>query len=185
MISSPSGGGKTTVIQAVLNHNPEYKYSISATTRQKRKNETHGVDYYYITDEKFDHYIEKGEFIEWAEVHSQRYGTLKKKIEIMITGGGVVLLDIDVIGGMNVKKLFPDQTLLIFLTPASVDELRRRLLGRKSEKMKQISKRLERLPMEMSYADKYDVLIVNDKFNTTVFQVENVIKKIKQKWRQK
>lgn len=179
VISSPSGGGKTSVIKTVLKLNPEYKYSISATTRIKRKNEIHGVDYYFLTEEKFDLYIEQEEFIEWAEVHSKRYGTLKKPIETMLAAGNVVLLDLDVIGGMNVKKYFRDRSLLIFLTPYSIEELRRRLLGRKTEKIEQIKKRLERLPMEMSYVDKYDVRIVNNKFNTTVNQVDKVIKKQK------
>ena len=156
VISSPSGGGKSSVIRTIRNHYPEYKYSISATTRKKRPRETHGVDYYFVSNEEFDRYIEQDGFIEWAEVHTDRYGTLKKPIKKMLENGDVVLLDIDVIGGMNVSRLYSECSLLIFLKPPSLEELKRRLLGRKSENENQIKKRLERLPREMSYANKYD-----------------------------
>ena len=177
VISSPSGGGKSSVIRTILNHYPEYRYSISATTRKKRAREAHGVDYYFISNEEFDNYIEQDEFIEWAEVHTDRYGTLKKPIKKMLENGDVVLLDVDVIGGMNVSRLFPECSLLIFLKPPSLEELERRLFGRKSENMDQIQKRLERLPKEMSYADKYNYQIVNRDFKETVNQVENLIEK--------
>ena len=179
VVSSPSGGGKTSVIRTILNRHREYKYSISATTRKKRRQEIHGVDYYFLTDKQFDRYVENEEFVEWAHVHSDRYGTLKKSLENLLSDGKIVLLDIDVIGGMNVKKLFPKQALLIFLAPPSMEELQRRLKGRKSETADQIQKRLDRLPMEMSYADKYDVTIINEDFKKTVNQVENTIKKFK------
>jgi guanylate kinase len=160
-----------------LNHNPDYSYSISATTRKKRSKEREGVDYFFLSDEQFDRYIERGEFIEWSAVHTYRYGTLKKPVQTMLDHGKVVLLDIDVIGGMNVKKIFPDNSLLIFLKPPSIDELIRRLHGRKSETKDQIQKRLERLPIEMSYANRYDIQIVNHIFKDTVKQVEQIIQR--------
>ena len=177
VISSPSGGGKTSVIKTILHDNPGYKYSISATTRKKRARETHGIDYYFITNEEFDLYIEQDEFIEWAHVHSYRYGTLKKPIHKLLNNGDIVILDIDVIGGMNVKRLFPENSLLIFLKPPSIEELKRRLQGRKSENRIQIQKRLERLPQEMGFAHKYDVQIVNRYFKETVKQVKMAIEK--------
>lgn len=165
------------MIRAVLQRHPEYRYSISATTREKRNKETHGVDYYFLTEQEFDRYIEKGEFIEWANVHSYRYGTLKKPIEELLSAGEVVLLDIDVVGGMNVRKTFPNRSLLIFLAPPSPEELQRRLRGRKSESSEQIQKRLERIPFEMKVAEKYDVKIVNRYFKKTVERVEEEIQK--------
>ncbi|HDL18769.1 MAG TPA: guanylate kinase [Bacteroidetes bacterium] len=177
VISSPSGGGKTTVIRAVRQQHPEYGYSISATTRERRNRESHGVDYYFLTDREFDRYIEKGEFIEWANVHSFRYGTLKKPVEKLLSAGKVVLLDLDVVGGINVRKTFPNQSLLIFLAPPSLEELQRRLQGRKSEGPAQIQERLARIPFEMKYAEEYDVQIVNRYLKKTVKRVAEEIQK--------
>ena len=181
VISSPSGGGKSSIIREILKRHPEYKYSISATTRPRRHYERDGVDYYFLSDDEFDRRLQQGDFIEWAWVHGHRYGTLKKPIEKMLANGDVVLLDIDVIGGRNVRKLFPENSLLIFLKPPSVEELIRRLKGRKSETEEQIKKRLERLPMEMAAADEYDVQIVNDDFEETVRQVDRIISEYRKK----
>jgi guanylate kinase len=175
VISSPSGGGKTSIIRELIRRHPEYRYSISATTRPKRQYETDGKDYFFLSDEEFDRWLREGEFIEWAEVHGYRYGTPKRPIEAMLKEGAVVLLDIDVIGGMNVRRLFPEQSLLIFLKPPSLEVLKERLRGRKSESPEQIQRRLERLPMEMQYANAYDVQIVNDEFDRTVDEVDRVI----------
>jgi len=181
VVSSPSGGGKTTVIRTLLQRHPEYGYSISATTRAQRLHERHGEDYYFLSDAEFDRMIACEQLIEWAEVHGYRYGTPKEPIAQMLQAGRIVLLAIDVIGGMNVRKFFPQQSLLIFLKPPSLVELKRRLLSRKSETNGQIQKRLERLPLEMSYSDRYDVQIINRDFQTTVTQVEQVIQDYKTK----
>jgi len=177
VISSPSGGGKSSIIHEILKRHPEYRYSISATTRPPRQYEKNGVHYYFLSDDEFERRLARGEFIEWAWVHGHRYGTLKEPIENMLENGDVVLLDIDVIGGGNVRKLFPDRSLLIFLKPPSVKELIRRLKGRRSETEAQIRKRLDRLPMELAAAKDYDVVIVNDDFLKTVEQVEEEIEK--------
>ncbi len=165
------------MIRAVRQQHPEYGYSISATTRERRNRESHGVDYYFLTDREFDRYIEKGEFIEWANVHSFRYGTLKKPVEKLLSAGKVVLLDLDVVGGINVRKTFPNQSLLIFLAPPSLEELQRRLQGRKSEGPAQIQERLARIPFEMKYAEEYDVQIVNRYLKKTVKRVAEEIQK--------
>lgn len=181
VVSAPSGGGKTTILRAVEKNNPEFDYSISATTRPKRSKETHGKDYYFISNKEFDDYVKEGKFIEWAEVHGNRYGTFRESIEIQLSDGKVVLLDIDVIGGMNVKKQFPHNSLLVFLFPPSEKELINRLEKRRSESKEEIEKRISRLPMEMSYVDEYDVKIVNYEFNETVRQVEQEILKYQSK----
>ncbi len=181
VVSSPSGGGKTSIIQEVRQRNSKYGYSISVTTRPKRELEIDGSDYYFRTDKEFDEYIEKKKFIEWANVHGFRYGTLKETIENQLEDDKLVLLDIDVIGGMNVKKQFPDNSLLIFLYPPSEQELMQRLKKRNSDTKEDIERRISRLPMEMSYVDKYDVKIINYKFVETVQLVEQEIKKYQSK----
>lgn len=175
VVSSPSGGGKTSVIYALLKKNPHFGYSVSATTRTCREGEEDGTDYYFLSDKEFDKNIRQEGFIEWAEVHGFRYGTLKKPIDEMVRKGKIILLDIDVVGGMNVRKSFPDSSLLIFLMPPSEQALIDRLKDRNSESPEQIEKRLSRLSMEMSYADKYDMRIINDEFDETVEKVQEAI----------
>ena len=181
IVSSPSGGGKTSVIHEVRRRNSKYGYSISATTRPRRESEIDGSDYYFITDKQFDEYIEKKSFVEWANVHGFRYGTLKETIEKQLNDDKIVLLDIDVIGGMNVKKQFPDNSFLIFLYPPSKQELVQRLEKRNSDSKEDIERRIGRLPMEMSHVDKYDVKIINYKLDETVQLVEQEIKKYQSK----
>ncbi len=175
VLSSPSGGGKTSVIREIKKRKPEYTYSISATTRPRRDHEIDGKDYFFLSENKFREKINKGDFIEWAEVHGHLYGTPRESIESKLEEGKVVLLDIDVEGGMSIKKLYPDQSLLIFLKPPSIETLIDRLKYRSTETNEQIQKRLERIPKEMSYADLYDVVIINDVFNRTVNEVIETI----------
>ncbi|HDL78367.1 MAG TPA: guanylate kinase [Bacteroidetes bacterium] len=175
VLSSPSGGGKTSVIQEILKRKPEYAVSVSATTRPRRGHEINGKDYFFLSEDAFKKAIQKGEFVEWADVHGYLYGTPHASIDSKLKEGKVVLLDIDVEGGMAIKKLFPDQSLLIFLKPPSVEALVRRLKGRSTETEAQIKKRLKRIPMEMAFMEKYDVVIVNDDFNRTVQEVINTI----------
>jgi guanylate kinase len=181
VISSPSGGGKTSVIKRLLADGADYGYSVSATTRPRRSSEVDGEHYHFLSDDAFDARIAAGDFIEWAVVHGFRYGTLKGPIENMLDKGRIVLLDIDVIGGINVRKAFPDRSLLIFLTPVSLAVLKKRLRNRNSESPEEIAKRLKRLPMEMRYKDEYDIKIVNDVFDVTVKNVEEAILKYQAK----
>ncbi len=175
VVSSPSGGGKTSIIEEVRKRHPEFDYSVSATTRPKRPGEVHGVDYLFVSDKQFDAYLQVGSFVEWAGVHDCRYGTLKEPILRMLEAGKVVMLDLDVHGGMNVKREFPEKSLLIFLCPPSENELVNRLQKRNSESEQEIERRLERMQMELSYVDRYDVQIVNRDFGQSVRQVERAI----------
>ncbi len=134
-----------------------------------------GKDYYFLTREAFLKKIKAGDFVEWAEVHGQLYGTPKSSVESQLAAGKVVLLDIDVDGGLQIRRLFPEQSLLIFLLPPSLEVLIKRLQGRSTETEEQIKKRLERVPKEITHALNYDVLVVNDDFNKTVEKVMRLI----------
>ncbi|MFQ5602005.1 MAG: guanylate kinase [bacterium] len=176
VISAPSGGGKTTVIRKVLESgNGNYQYSISATTRTQRTNERNGHDYLFITLEEFNQKRQSGEFVEWAEVHDNYYATPKAQLEKWLNEGKIVLLDLDVDGGLAVKRKYRDSSLLIFIKPPSYQSLVQRLQNRKTENQDQINKRLERFPKEMEKSKYYDHCIVNEDLNTTVNQIIKII----------
>jgi len=175
VLSSPSGGGKTSVIREVLRRRPDFGYSVSATTRPRRGHEVDGQDYYFLTRDAFKERIQADDFVEWAEVHGHLYGTPKSALETQLSAGKVVLLDIDVDGGLQIKKLYPEHSLLIFLMPPSLDVLIARLKGRSTETEAQIKKRLERIPKEMARAKEYDVILINNDFEETVKKVIQLI----------
>ncbi|MFQ5638114.1 MAG: guanylate kinase [bacterium] len=176
VISAPSGGGKTTVIREVLaSGNDNYRYSISTTTRARRPNEIHGRDYHFLSKEEFIRKREKGCFIEWAEVHGNLYATPKAQLEKWLDEGRVVFLDLDVDGGLAVKKQFGDSALLIFIKPPSFDSLFRRLEARNTESRAHIQKRLERYPKEIQKSVYYDCAIVNEKLEETVENIFRIL----------
>ncbi|RKY78885.1 guanylate kinase [candidate division KSB1 bacterium] len=179
VISSPSGGGKTTVIQELRRRCPELKYSISATTRPPRKGEKNGRDYFFLTEAEFRNKIAAGEFIEWAEVHGYLYGTTRQYLEPLLQQGETIVLDIDVVGGLNIKKLYPQDSLLVFLKPPSVKELFTRLWKRGTEATTEIVKRFSRVPWEIAKAKEYDVVIVNKDLTKTVNKIIEVIQNYK------
>jgi guanylate kinase len=174
-LSAPSGAGKSTIAKFLLERNPDFKLSISATTRPPRFTETHGVDYYFMSKEEFLKRVERGEFLEYEEVHGNYYGTLKATIDELLSQGATVILDIDVNGALNIKKHYPD-ALLIFIKPPSIEELRRRLMSRKTETPESIEKRLQRLPLEYEKAEKFDVQVINDNLEETIQKIEEIIK---------
>ncbi len=177
VISAPSGGGKTTVIRKVLaSGNGNFRYSISATTRRLRTGEVDGRDYHFFSLEEFQRNKEQGEFVEWAEVHGNYYATPKRPIEDWLREGKTVFLDLDVNGGLEVKKYFKDAALLIFIKPSSVESLVQRLKGRKSETQSEIEKRLKRVPEEMHKSQKYDYQILNENLDNTVAETLEIIK---------
>jgi len=177
VISAPSGGGKTTVIRRVLaSGNDNFTYSISATTRRLRAGEVDGQDYHFLSLEEFNHKKEKGEFVEWAEVHGNYYATPRTPIQKWLNEGRTVLLDLDVNGGLEVKKDFKDSALLIFIKPPSVESLVYRLKGRKTETQAEIDKRLTRVPEEMSKSHQYQYRILNEDLDITTTEVLRVIK---------
>ncbi|MCH7673332.1 guanylate kinase [candidate division KSB1 bacterium] len=177
VISAPSGGGKTTVIRRVLaSGNGNFKYSISATTRRIRAGEVDGQDYHFLSLEGFKDKKEQGKFVEWAEVHGNYYATPRKPIEKWLNEGKTVFLDLDVNGGLEVKKYFNDSALLIFIKPPSVESLVQRLRGRKTETQHEIDKRLKRVPEEMHKSQRYDYQILNEDLDNTKTEILEIIR---------
>ena len=161
VISGPSGAGKGTLVARVRDQWPDLGLTVSATTRSPRAGEVNGVNYYFLTDDEFTASIEAGEFIEWAQVHDHRYGTLASEVERNLSTGHSLILEIDVQGALAVKERFPD-AVLIFIEPPSIEVLRERLLGRGSETKESLELRLHTAESEMLLRDRYDEVLVND-----------------------
>lgn len=159
VISAPSGAGKTTIIRELFSILPGLRFSVSATTRPRRKIEKEGLDYYFVTRDKFDEMAKKGEFVEWEEVHGKLYGTLKSEVEKNISSPLDVVFDVDVKGALNIKKMYP-QAVTIFID-APLDELISRLRKRSTETEEEIKKRLDRLELEIAYKDRFDYVVQN------------------------
>lgn len=167
VVSSPSGGGKTTVLGAALRRDPGLRYSVSATTRPPRPGERDGVDYFFLDAEDFDRRIKGGGFLEWAEVHGHRYGTPVEPIWGWIEEGRDVLLDLDVQGALDVKRSVP-RSVLIFLLPPSLAALRERLERRGTEHPDAVRSRLAAAETEMAHSERYDYLLFNDRLEDAV-----------------
>lgn len=180
VISAPSGTGKTTIIKHLLKEIPNLKFSVSATTRKKRENEIDGVDYFFITEEEFLEKIKNNEFIEWQKVYDYYYGTLKKILNDSIDAGEDIILEVDVLGALNIKKYYPS-AVLIFLLPPNFDELVNRLKNRKTESKVDLNKRIERAKMELSHKDKFDYFVTNENLKEAISSVKNILLKIKEK----
>jgi guanylate kinase len=174
VLSSPSGGGKTTIINRILKLRPEIVYSVSATTRPPREGETDGKSYHFFSRADFKRKIKKGEFIEYEKVHQDYYGTLKAPVQDALNQNKSVIFDLDVHGAMSMKKIFP-QTILIFILPPSIEVLKQRLLVRKSEGAEEIKLRMKRMEMELKFAPKYDYQIINDNLERAVDEILNII----------
>ena len=174
VISSPSGGGKTTILKELKKEGFDFAYSISATTRPPRKGEKNGVDYFFLDETTFLKQIKEGAFLEWAKVHGYYYGTLKSQVDRYLSEGKRILLDIDVQGGLRLKNARSD-TVLIFLSPPSIEVLEERLKKRGTESTEVIEKRLEIAKKELQMAEKYDFKIVNDNLKDTVEKVKTII----------
>lgn len=177
VVSAPSGCGKSTIINAILDSGtPPLRFSVSATNRRPRPGEVDGVHYHFMTTQDFRDAIARHEFIEWEEVYPGRYyGTLKSEIERIIEKGGDVILDIDVKGGINVKKLYGDDALTIFFLPPSIAELRHRLEGRATDAPEVIEQRVAKAEYEISFADSFDIRIVNDNLDDAIDATRHVI----------
>jgi guanylate kinase len=173
-LSAPSGAGKTSIAKALIKKHPEITISVSATTREKRYREENGIDYYFLTEEEFEKKISQGDFLEYERVHNEYYGTLKKTMDKIIENNKIALFDIDVQGALNIKSTYPE-AILIFIKPPTKEELIRRLKGRKSENQEMIEKRLQRLPFEYEQSEKFDYVIVNEDFYTTVDKIYEII----------
>jgi guanylate kinase len=164
IFSAPSGSGKTTLVHYLLTHNPTLGFSISASTRDRRgRTEQHGKDYYFLSPEEFKKRIDKGDFIEWEEVYSGNfYGTLKSEIDRIWKEGKDVIFDVDVKGGINLKKYFGDKALAIFVKVPSLEQLEQRLRNRSTETDESLSQRVFKAKFELEFQDKFDAVIVNE-----------------------
>ncbi|AFH48420.1 Guanylate kinase [Ignavibacterium album JCM 16511] len=180
VISSPSGGGKTTIVRKILSELPEIVFSVSATTRPKRPDEIDGVHYFFLTDKEFEEKIKNNEFIEWERFYDYYYGTLKTFVLDNIEKGKTVLLEIDVKGAISVKKLFSD-AILIFIDVPSFEELVNRLKKRRTESETDLQKRIDRAKMELSYKDKFDYIFINKDLEEVTSQIKSLINEILKK----
>lgn len=177
VLSAPSGTGKSSIIKRLLEY-PELNlgFSVSATSRAPRGAEQHGVEYYFISHEEFKRRADAGDFVEWEEVYPGTcYGTLKSEVTRVTEAGRNLIMDIDVKGGLNVKKCFGDQALTIFILPPSKEELERRLRGRGTDAEEVIRKRLDKADFELSFAPQFDVRVVNDDLERAVGEVRRLI----------
>jgi len=169
IFSAPSGSGKTTIVKEVLKTDIPFAFSVSATSRPPRAQEVHAKDYHFLSVDNFKEAIEKERFLEWEEVYeNQFYGTLKSEVEQKRQQGYNVLFDVDVVGGLNIKKFYGDEALAIFVMPPSIEELKKRLKGRGTETEESFNKRIDKAAKEMEYAKEFDVVVVNDDLNTAV-----------------
>ena len=177
IISAPSGCGKSTIIGRIMDEGTRnLQFSVSATNRSPRPGEQHGVHYYFLTDEEFKSRVAAGDFVEFEEVYPGRYyGTLRSEIESHLKSGHNIILDIDVKGGVNVKRQFGDRAISIFIEPPSIDELRHRLVSRGTDAPDVIEQRVGRAEYELSFAPQYDVRIVNDDLDDAVTRTARAI----------
>lgn len=176
IISAPSGSGKSTIVQHILGLHPEMEFSVSATSRAPRGTERDGVEYYFLTAEEFRRRIEADAFVEFEQVYTDRYyGTLKSEVDRIWSEGHVIIFDVDVKGGVNLKKYFGDAALSIFIKAPSVEVLRQRLLARKTDSLEAIEERVAKAEEEMTYEDKFDYVLVNDDLATAFADAERVV----------
>ena len=169
IVSAPSGSGKSTIVQWLMKEHPELKlyFSISCTSRPPRGTEQHGVEYFFLTPDEFKAKIQNDEFLEYEEVYENRfYGTLKQQVERQREEGQNVVFDVDVKGGVNIKKYYGDEALSLFIQPPSIEELRRRLEGRATDTPEAIAERLAKAEYEMTFASHFDHIIINDDLET-------------------
>ena len=163
IFSAPSGSGKSTIINYLMTQGLNLAFSISATSRAPRGTEQHGVEYYFLSAEEFKQRIANDEFLEYEEVYADRfYGTLKAPIEKQLAEGFNVVFDVDVVGGCNIKKYYGDRALSVFIQPPSIEELRKRLVGRATDAPEVIESRINKAEFELGFAEKFDVVVIND-----------------------
>ena len=176
VISAPSGSGKTTIAKEIMKRNPALGFSVSVTTRAKRETEVEGKDYFFLTADQFKRKIAAGEFVEWEEFYGNRYGTLKAEVDRLLKSGHHLLFDLDVKGGLSIKKQYPE-ALLIFIRPPNIEILAQRLIGRKTEDEATLRTRLDRVPMELELGNTFDHQVINDDLATAIEEVQKLIDK--------
>lgn len=180
IFSAPSGSGKSTIVQWLMAEHPELKlaFSISATSRPPRGTEQHGVEYFFLSPEEFRSRIAASEFLEYEEVYQDRfYGTLKEQVDNQLKAGQNVVFDVDVKGGCNIKEHYGSKALSVFIQPPSVEELRRRLIGRATDSMEQIEQRVAKAEYEMGFAPRFDRIVINDNLDEAKQQTLDTLRK--------
>ena len=180
IFSAPSGSGKSTIVQWLMAEHPELKlaFSISATSRPPRGTEQHGVEYFFLSPEEFRSRIAANEFLEYEEVYQDRfYGTLKEQVDNQLKAGQNVVFDVDVKGGCNIKEHYGSKALSVFIQPPSVEELRRRLIGRATDSMEQIEQRVAKAEYEMGFAPRFDRIVINDNLEEAKQQTLDTLRK--------
>jgi len=176
VFTAPSGSGKTTIVRHLLAKYPFLSFSVSATTRGKRTHETEGNDYYFMSAEAFQHAIKESQFVEWEEVYTnQYYGTLKSEITRILSSGNSVIFDIDVRGAMQIKKIYGDQCMTVFVKLPDLSLLRERLTKRATESPESLARRLNKAEVESTYENYFDFVLVNDKLDIAFMEAEHII----------
>ncbi len=177
IFSAPSGAGKSTIVNHLLKKDLGLEFSISATCRAPRGQEIHGREYYFFTQEEFKDRIASGEFLEYEEVYPGCfYGTLKSEVERIWAAGHTVLFDVDVLGGLNLKKQLGEEAMAIFIQPPSVDALRERLIGRATDSMEKIEERVAKAEYELTFAERFDQVVVNDRLEEAFQEAEQIVR---------
>ena len=177
IFSAPSGAGKSTIVHHILGCGFNLEFSVSATSRAPRGNDVHGVDYYYLTPEEFRSKIRKNEFLEYEEVYPDSfYGTLRSEVERITGQGKNVVFDIDVLGGINIKKQYDEQALALFVAPPSIEVLHQRLISRGTDTPEMIAKRIGKAEYELSFAPQFDKVVVNDDLEKAKKEAEKLIR---------
>ncbi len=179
IFSAPSGSGKSTIVNYLMKEHPEFRlaFSVSATSRPPRGKEKDGVDYYFLTPDEFRRHIEQDDFLEYEEVYEGRfYGTLKSQVEEKLAAGMNVVFDVDVKGGINIKKYYGDDAMSVFIQPPSVAVLRERLIARNTDEMAQIEQRLAKAEYEMTFSPQFDRILINDDLDVAKQEAVDLIK---------
>lgn len=174
VISAPSGSGKTTIAREIMKRNPSLAFSVSATTRPKREGEEDGRDYFFLTDEEFRRRVAAGDFVEWEEIYGNLYGTLREEVDRAMRNGRHLLFDVDVKGGLSIKRHYP-AALMIFIRPPSLEALHRRLKNRKTEDETALARRLARVPMELELGQAFDHQVINDRLEQAIDDVQKIV----------
>mgnify|MGYP002784266086 FL=1 len=177
IFSAPSGAGKTTIAKHILAKYDFMRFSISATTRKRREKETHGKDYYFLSVEEFEQAIERGDLAEYEHIFGNYYGTLKSEIQSALADGKSLVFDIDVKGALSLQRTYPDESLLIFVAPPSMETLAKRLSERNTESEEQLKLRLARAEMEMAQQNRFDEVIVNDDLENAFAAARNLVER--------
>ena len=183
VIASPSGGGKTSIVQALLQRHPDVEFSISATTRSMRNGEVNGKDYFFLSIEEFEKLIASGVLVEHEFFFNNYYGTLKSEVDRSLNAGHSMIFDVDVKGAQSIKKKYPDDAVQIFIAPPSIEILEHRLRNRKTEDEEKLQRRLQRAQMELEIGKTFDYVVVNDDLQRAIEEVDGIVRNHLQKFK--